>query len=36
MNKSILIRTGLQDAAPSLLFLAACVPAQTLNADDVE
>ena len=34
MNKSILIRTGHLAAASSLLFLAACVPAQIFNAAD--
>lgn len=34
MNKSILIRTGPLAAASSLLFLAACVPAQTFNGAD--
>ena len=33
MNESILIRTGHLAAAASLLFLAACVPTQTFNAD---
>ena len=33
MSKSILIRTGRLAAAASLLFLAACVPAQTFKAD---
>ena len=34
MNKPILIRTGRLAAASSLLFLAACVSAQTFNDAD--
>ena len=34
MNKSIMIRIARLAAASSLLFLAACVPAPTLNTAD--